>query len=86
MPLFPPPEEKKKGSTVYLPESMWEELKEIAEVESGTEKKRTISDVCEHFLRWAIADYREKKAEQGDALASTTPEPHEAPRRGRSKK
>lgn len=59
LPLFEKPDPKKryKGVNIRLPQWLWDELWAIAEAEAQPK-----NGVVEHFLKWAVDDYKALKA------------------------
>lgn len=69
-PILPPKQQPElKGSSVYLPDAMWERLSEIADLsktEAGPKVKGySRNEVIIHFLQWAIEEWeRERRAKK----------------------
>lgn len=71
--LPPKTTEKTRGSTVHLPDSMWERLDAISAetAEEDVEGGYSRNEVIQQFLRWAIREYEaerraKKKAGRND--------------------
>lgn len=62
--LPPKGEEKTRGSTVHLPDSMWDRLDEIAletKQDDPDGKGYSRNEVIQQFMRWAIREYEAER-------------------------
>ena len=72
--ILPPKREPKtRGSTVHLPDDVWERLDEIAEETRADDPNGagySRNEVIAHFIRWAMREYETERRAKKKAKAA----------------